>query len=623
MKMNNRKPISLTICWVLAVISGLPLVSLAGNESGMNAKAEQHFEKANELLNQKQYEPAINELKEVINISPSSRIAQDAQYWMGQSYFLAGQYDDAEATFASLMETYPGTAIIPATKLMAERVEQSKEKKALVEAIEKGDLEQLKSLISKGADANTNVDAAVSWHVDGEPEDFELRQGLTLLNLAIIHRQADIATFLINQGADVNGRDGFDNHKTPLHYVAHFGTAALAKLLIAKGADVNARESQGRGDWTPLHCVTSNHNPDRKDQLEVAKLLISNGADIEAVDGDGNRPLHGAARCGRLDVAELLMSKGANVEARGWKKQTPLHKAAVGEGWSKTAETSGKRLEIAKLLLDNGAYIDSRDRIDATPLGYAVAKGSEDMVELLLARGAAPWRRRGGGDYVGTAMQVKQKKMVKFLVDKGFEHSAIHVAAFFGDLGAVRSYLAAGGDINAQGPSWLTLLACALMGGHTELAKFLINEGADINLKGAEGKTALHWAVTAGGAAGYPEIARMLLDKGADVTIGDHCGRTALLLAAAKDQKDIVEMILAKGADVNAKSDFSLDVGIEDETALHEACLLGRAAAAEVLIAHGADVNAKNKNGKTPMDYAKSQGHEEVIELLRKHGAKE
>jgi ankyrin repeat protein len=121
-------------------------------------------------------------------------------------------------------------------------------------------------------------------------------------------------------------------------------------------------------------------------------------------------------------------------------------------------------------------------------------------------------------------------------------------------------------------------------------------------------------------------IAIMLLDKGADITIRDDFGCTALFWAALGGHKDIVETMLAKGADVNAKSGVFLPSwGISDEgwTPLHGACARWHKTVVEVLIANGADINAKTRNGKTPMSLAKERGHEQVVELLRKHRAKE
>ena len=94
-------------------------------------EAEQHFEKGNELLKHMEYEAAIAEYDKVINLSSNSKIAQDAQYWIGQSHFRAGRFDAAQETFAKLIEQYPASAIVPVTKLMVGRVEQAKENEGI------------------------------------------------------------------------------------------------------------------------------------------------------------------------------------------------------------------------------------------------------------------------------------------------------------------------------------------------------------------------------------------------------------------------------------------------------------------------------------------------------------
>jgi cytohesin len=597
MKMNHKRLIPLTVCCILAVVLGLPVQSFAGNESETNAKAERHLEKANELRKLADHDGAIAEYEKVISLSPNSDIALNAQYWIGQSHFKAGQLDAALAAFQTLLDEHPTNKVVASTKRMTQRVQKAKKEKTLVEAVENGDVEQLKLLISKGAD----VDAKVKAEVVRSDGDAFYVEGWTLLHLAAMEGHADIAAILINKGADIHARNEDWFGATPLLCAARLGHADVAELLIDAGADINMHAKYFQ---TPLDYAAS------QGHLDVVELLISKGADPAR-----RGALHGAARKDHLDVVELLISKGANIEARGSEGDTPLH-VAVKSG----------NLEMVKLLLKRGAYIDNRDYSDVTPLIQAIQKGNQDMVELLLANGAAPWRRRMGSNLVGIAMLVDQKEMVRFLVDKGFEHSAVHVAAFFGDLDEVKSYLAAGGDINAQDPSLLTLLNCATGGGHAAVARFLINKGANINLQGHHGWTPLHWAAV----RGYTEIVRILLDKGADITSRDMLGLTPLYWAAHGGRRDIVEMLLAKGADVNAKSGFFFEGGKNQSEGhlipLHAACKFGHSAVVEVLIANGSDVNAKTKNGETPMSLAKEgrfRDYEQVIELLRKHGAKE
>ena len=93
--------------------------------------AEEHFGKAIGLLNQENYQEAIEEYNKVIKLLPDSLIAQDAQYWIGQTYLRMGDLDGALSIFEKLIKDHPRSAIIPVTQLMIARVQQAKESKKL------------------------------------------------------------------------------------------------------------------------------------------------------------------------------------------------------------------------------------------------------------------------------------------------------------------------------------------------------------------------------------------------------------------------------------------------------------------------------------------------------------
>jgi len=120
---------------ILPALAFILMISFTANSETI-PEAQQHFEKANQLLKRMDYQGAIDEYSKVINLSSGSKVAQDAQYWTGQSHFRAGQFDAAQATFAKLIETYPTSAIIPVTKLMVERVEKAKENEEITRAMD-------------------------------------------------------------------------------------------------------------------------------------------------------------------------------------------------------------------------------------------------------------------------------------------------------------------------------------------------------------------------------------------------------------------------------------------------------------------------------------------------------
>ena len=118
---------------------------------------------------------------------------------------------------------------------------------------------------------------------------------------------------------------------------------------------------------------------------------------------------------------------------------------------------------------------------------------------------------------------------------------------------------------------------------------------------------------------GNIEAVKQHLAAGADVDARDNVvGVTPLFGAITFGHNEIVELLLANGADVNAKNSFA-DGGW---TPLHQAAWGGHTEAAELLIAKGANVNAKNDDGETPLDGAIEDNHTETANLLRKHGGK-
>ena len=141
---------------------------------------------------------------------------------------------------------------------------------------------------------------------------------------------------------------------------------------------------------------------------------------------------------------------------------------------------------------------------------------------------------------------------------------------------------------------------------NTEAVKQAIAEGADVNVKYEDlnGTTPLIFAAL----GGHREITELLIDSGAEVNAKSYNDGGAPLHGAARNgHKEIAELLVAEGADVNAMGRMG--------TPLHYA---GTKEIVELLIAKGADVNILNDFGKTPLGVAEG----EITTLLRKHGGK-
>lgn len=110
------------------------------------------------------------------------------------------------------------------------------------------------------------------------------------------------------------------------------------------------------------------------------------------------------------------------------------------------------------------------------------------------------------------------------------------------------------------------------------------------------------------------DMGELLLAHGADVNAKNRLGETPLLEAAGCTA--VVELLLAHGADVNIKDN-------DGQTPLLAAAARGAMETVKLLLAHGADVNASDRYGRTPLDRASTSKYKDVVKLLRQHGGHE
>lgn len=153
--------------------------------------------------------------------------------------------------------------------------------------------------------------------------------------------------------------------------------------------------------------------------------------------------------------------------------------------------------------------------------------------------------------------------------------------------------------------------------GDLEEVKRLIAQGTSVDAS-LNGRTALQAAAS----DGQVGVVELLLADGADVNARDTSGATPLHEAAAEGHTAIAEMLIANGADVSAKDEDGNTPLHKAASSLHKVTSYSHRAIVELLIANGADVNAKNTLGWTSLHWAARFGGETVvIELLLANGA--
>lgn len=164
-----------------------------------------------------------------------------------------------------------------------------------------------------------------------------------------------------------------------------------------------------------------------------------------------------------------------------------------------------------------------------------------------------------------------------------------------------------------------TPLIMAVIGAHAEVARILLSHGADVNVEADSGgrlctnavmgPSALDFAV----AQGNVEIVRMLLDAGGEQGFRPDA-ETSLIAAARRGHIGVIELLLKRGDDIEAKGMFR-------QTALHHAAANNDVATCALLISHGANVDALDGVNGTPLHRAAEAGALKTTEFLLAHGA--
>jgi Raf kinase inhibitor-like YbhB/YbcL family protein len=214
----------------------------------------------------------------------------------------------------------------------------------------------------------------------------------------------------------------------------------------------------------------------------------------------------------------------------------------------------------ARELLSKGADVNAKDDDGVTPLMRAASAGRGDMVALMMA-------------------------------------------SLCGSVDAIKPLIAAKSEVNSRDNQGRTALMAASSSGEAAAVQALLESGADVSLEDADGGRAMTYAAAEGHAA-----AVALLQKR-----GAKAGDTELILAAGRCNTEIVRAFLSAG--------MGIDTPDSGTTPLIAAAGGNCSDVADLLIERGANVNAKNGDGWTALIKASSAGHVEMVGKLMAHGA--
>jgi ankyrin repeat protein len=360
-----------------------------------------------------------------------------------------------------------------------------------------------------------------------------------------------VATFLLDQGADVNAKY---NDAPPLIMAAMSAQRAMVELLLSRGADVNSRDGSGK---TALFTAAEGG------YLAVVEVLLAHKPDVDA-----DAPLQVAAGKGYANLVKLLLAAGANPNVEGAQRRTPLSVAA-GNGHP----------EIVKMLL--AAKADPNSATIDAPLMAAIDNHDASTAQLLLEAGADPNAPQtinytvSVNDvlYTGAPVSVtplffavasKQLPMVRLLLkfkadpnDTRTEKRSLLFPAL-AESGILEALLDAG--VNVDGTDTATYwnksvertpLDAAADVNNADAVEILLKHGANANADDERGDPPLVWAALK---AADAKVFRLLLDAKANPNVRDMFGRTPLDLiknlerADKKNEAEDVELLHQHGA---------------------------------------------------------------------------
>lgn len=176
------------------------------------------------------------------------------------------------------------------------------------------------------------------------------------------------------------------------------------------------------------------------------------------------------------------------------------------------------------------------------------------------------------------------------------------------DATAVASLLAAGADVNTTEPNLLfTPVFIATLRSNADIFTQLVEAGADLTWIDKQQNNLMHHAAT----ANSPELAELIL-KNETIDLEQRrtkWGFTPLLVAAFDGNVEMVEFLLANGANMEAVDDFG-------DSTFNVAAWAGQLTVLEKLIELGANPTAPNGKGLTGLDHAKSQGHDAIVAYI-------
>lgn len=392
-----------------------------------------------------------------------------------------------------------------------------------------------------------------------------------------------------------------------LCWAAEMRHLTTAQLALRHGADINIKSRQHGGSTPLILAATNNHT-------DVVEFLLSNGADINGCNVYHETALSVAAQEGNMAAVDMLLSHhGILAELADTSGQTPLFWACCNNHPDVVKKLMGQQKVDINRKKDNGM----------TPFIAAVTSGHIEVVDVLLSEEETIDHNSCTLDG-RTALMLATANGHNTMVERLLGITTIDLAAqdnrrmtslLFGIKAGAKSIverlIAAGASIDHQGPDDLTPLATASDMGLEDIARLLLDHGADPTILDNRGWTCLHWAAQ----GGHFAITKLLLADGRVApSLASHVGTTPLHCASWDGHFDVLQLLInQRDIDINCADNAGW-------TPLIWAAFNGASRLVRLFMEDPrVDINARDHKGRTAICFAAKKGHEDVVRALCGH----
>uniref|UniRef100_A0A1Y1MJD6 Uncharacterized protein n=1 Tax=Photinus pyralis TaxID=7054 RepID=A0A1Y1MJD6_PHOPY len=376
--------------------------------------------------------------------------------------------------------------------------------------------------------------------------------GNTILMAAVENGNVNMITLLLEYGADPNIVNKTGN--SCLHYAVRCSEEVL--FLFVERCALNLKNADG---LTPLLYALE------EAYTHSAQLLIAYGADIHIEDAGGNSSIHYAVKVGAEELVKYLMEAGLDIHKKNAQGDDCLD-LAISKGY----------VNIIKLLVSSGANVHQVNRFGENCLLKVVEENNDYVVDLLEKGINIDQQSNTGFTPFTMALEKASTTYAKMMLAKNAD---VHIRKQCGS----NLHFAISQNVDVIGD--------------------LLDLGMDINEQDQQGNTPLLLALD----SGLNDIAKLLLERGANVHIRDNAYDSCLHNTIPKCDVAILSTLIDRGADVNCRN-------LSGETPLLKALKCEKLQHAKVLLEKGvADYEAFDNNNGSCLFYAAKAGYEDLV----------